>query len=185
MVARAVERADLGACEPARGLHLVGEEDRVDVGVLLPTPLEDAVPERLNVVDHGDDAAVLALVGVLAGLALFGDLARRVALADLLALQGPELAQPIAAPQERDEEEHDDPDQTEATAPGGQATWPRPAAANVGYLAGIETSPAAKTHDRCLPMRHPYQTRQKEKYDDLVMEIACGLHNFRVHCRGS
>jgi DDE superfamily endonuclease len=25
----------------------------------------------------------------------------------------------------------------------------------------------------------------KEKYDDLVMEIACGLHNFRVHCRGS
>lgn len=25
----------------------------------------------------------------------------------------------------------------------------------------------------------------KEKYDDLVMEIACGLHNFRVHCRES
>ena len=25
----------------------------------------------------------------------------------------------------------------------------------------------------------------KEKYDDLVMEIACGLHNFRVHCRKS
>jgi len=25
----------------------------------------------------------------------------------------------------------------------------------------------------------------KEKYDDLVMEIACGLHNFRVHCRQS
>jgi len=25
----------------------------------------------------------------------------------------------------------------------------------------------------------------KEKYDDLVMEIAGGLHNFRVHCRGS
>ena len=24
----------------------------------------------------------------------------------------------------------------------------------------------------------------KEHYDDLVMEIACGLHNFRVHCRG-
>jgi hypothetical protein len=23
----------------------------------------------------------------------------------------------------------------------------------------------------------------KEKYDDLVMEIACGLHNFRVHYR--
>jgi hypothetical protein len=23
----------------------------------------------------------------------------------------------------------------------------------------------------------------KEKYDDLVMEIACGLHNFRVHHR--
>ena len=21
----------------------------------------------------------------------------------------------------------------------------------------------------------------KEKYDDLVMDIACGLHNFRVH----
>ena len=25
----------------------------------------------------------------------------------------------------------------------------------------------------------------KEQYDDLVMEIACGLHNFRVHCRES
>jgi len=25
----------------------------------------------------------------------------------------------------------------------------------------------------------------KEKYDDLVMEIACALHNFRVHCRQS
>ena len=25
----------------------------------------------------------------------------------------------------------------------------------------------------------------KEKYDDLVMEIACGLHNFRVRCRES
>ena len=25
----------------------------------------------------------------------------------------------------------------------------------------------------------------KEKYDDLVMEIACGLHNFRVQCRES
>ena len=24
-----------------------------------------------------------------------------------------------------------------------------------------------------------------EKYDDLAMEIACGLHNFRVHCRES
>ena len=27
--------------------------------------------------------------------------------------------------------------------------------------------------------------KTKEKYDDLVMEIACGLHNFRVHCRES
>ena len=25
----------------------------------------------------------------------------------------------------------------------------------------------------------------KDLYDDLVMEIACGLHNFRVHCRMS
>jgi DDE superfamily endonuclease len=25
----------------------------------------------------------------------------------------------------------------------------------------------------------------KEKSDDLVMEIACALHNFRVHCRQS
>jgi hypothetical protein len=25
----------------------------------------------------------------------------------------------------------------------------------------------------------------KEHYDDLVMEIACALHNFRVHCRQS
>ena len=25
----------------------------------------------------------------------------------------------------------------------------------------------------------------KDRYDDLVMEIACGLHNFRAHCRDS
>jgi len=25
----------------------------------------------------------------------------------------------------------------------------------------------------------------QDLYDDLVMEIACGLHNFRVHCRMS
>jgi hypothetical protein len=25
----------------------------------------------------------------------------------------------------------------------------------------------------------------KDEYDDLVMLIACGLHNFRVHCRPS
>ncbi|MCP4106317.1 MAG: transposase family protein, partial [Desulfobacteraceae bacterium] len=31
-----------------------------------------------------------------------------------------------------------------------------------------------------LTIRHLFT---KEKFDDLVMEIACGLHNFRTECR--
>jgi hypothetical protein len=35
---------------------------------------------------------------------------------------------------------------------------------------------------RCRMVKDLFRNT-KEKYDDLVMEIACGLHNFRVHCR--
>ena len=62
LVAGAVERPDLRAREAAAGLHLVGEEDRVGVRVLPAAPREDAVPELLDAVHDGDDAAVLALV---------------------------------------------------------------------------------------------------------------------------
>jgi len=37
---------------------------------------------------------------------------------------------------------------------------------------------------RCRIVKDLFRNTQ-EKYDDLVMEIACGLHNFRVHCRQS
>lgn len=40
-------------------------------------------------------------------------------------------------------------------------------------LAGIQ---------RCRIVKDVFRNT-KEKYDDLVMEIACGLHNFRVHHR--
>lgn len=35
---------------------------------------------------------------------------------------------------------------------------------------------------RCRIVKDVFRNT-KEKYDDLVMEIACGLHNFRVHHR--
>ena len=37
---------------------------------------------------------------------------------------------------------------------------------------------------RCRMVKDIFRNT-KEKYDDLVMEIACGLHNFRVRCRES
>jgi len=37
---------------------------------------------------------------------------------------------------------------------------------------------------RCRIVKDIFRNTQ-EKYDDLVMESACGLHNFRVHCRES
>ncbi len=41
-----------------------------------------------------------------------------------------------------------------------------------------------KKTQRCRIVKDIFRNT-KEKYDDLVMEIACGLHNFRVHCRES
>ena len=35
---------------------------------------------------------------------------------------------------------------------------------------------------RCRIVKDVFRNT-KEKYDDLVMEIACGLHNFRTECR--
>jgi hypothetical protein len=35
---------------------------------------------------------------------------------------------------------------------------------------------------RCRIVKELFRNT-KEKYDDLVMEIACALHNFRVACR--
>jgi hypothetical protein len=37
---------------------------------------------------------------------------------------------------------------------------------------------------RCRIVKDVFRNT-KAKYDDLVMEIACGLHNLRVHHRGS
>jgi hypothetical protein len=37
---------------------------------------------------------------------------------------------------------------------------------------------------RCRMVQELFRNT-KEQYDDLVMEIACALHNFSVHCRQS
>jgi len=37
---------------------------------------------------------------------------------------------------------------------------------------------------RCRIVKELFRNT-KEQYDDLVMEIACARHNFRVHCRQS
>src|SRR4029079_12813703 len=93
LVRGAVERADLGGRDAASGVHLAGEEDGVDVRVLLPAPLEHPVPELLDAVHDADDAAVLALVRVLAGPALLSDRRRRVPLPDLGVVERLQLAQ--------------------------------------------------------------------------------------------
>src|SRR4029453_14816616 len=104
LVARAVEGADLRGRDAATRLHLRREEDRVRVGVALPAAREGLVPEGLGAVHDRDDAAVLALVRVLARLALLRDLARGVALADGLVVERRQLAEALAAREERDQQ---------------------------------------------------------------------------------
>src|SRR6185503_18658999 len=65
LVARAVERPDRRRHRAARRLRLPAEEPRRRVAVAL----DPVAPVRLHGVDDADDAAVLALVGVVAGAA--------------------------------------------------------------------------------------------------------------------
>ena len=82
-----------------------------EVLVLLVAPREDLVPELLHAVHDGDDAAVLALVRVLAGLALLRDLRGGRVLADALVVERAELpGEPSAASGERGHEQVDDED---------------------------------------------------------------------------
>ncbi len=61
-----------------------------------PGPESKAVRSELQADDDRDDAAVVPLVGVLAGAALLRDLRRGVALPDRGLVQRPELSQPAA-----------------------------------------------------------------------------------------
>ena len=151
LVSRTVERADLRVGRPARGVHLAGEEDRVDVLVLPVAALEDAVPELLDAVDDRDDAAVLPHVRILSRLAGGVDLTRGVTLPHLLVVERCEWANAAAAVRKhRDQDVDDQPDEAEPTAADGDAACAEAAPAGVGDLAGIERSVTSKAH-RAVP----------------------------------
>ena len=167
LVARAVEGADLGGGRPAGRLHLVGEEDGVDVRVLLAAALEDAVPELLRAVDDADDEAVLALVRVGARPALLRDDAGVVALPDLLILERRELPEPAAAgeqaEQDIDDERRRAPMPPPPTAsprpprrPRTSVTWPGSSFAPLLNAWGLPTREAR----RQAPVRYPVAERE-------------------------
>ena len=147
LVRRAVERPDLGVRRAAARVDLAGEEHRVDVLVLPVAAPEDAVPELLDAVNDCDDAAVLPSVRVLPGPALTVDVGRGVTLPDLLVLERCKLAERVSSVrEERDQQVDDEPDDAEPTAADGDSAWTDAAAADIGDLARIEGSIAAKTH---------------------------------------
>jgi hypothetical protein len=80
-----------------------------------------------------------------------GDLAWRVALADLLVLEGRQLSKASAAREERDQEVDDDRAEAEATASQREPAAAHAAAADIGYLARIEPGSPPEAH------AHPYQ----------------------------
>src|SRR4029077_10844244 len=102
LVLRTVERPDLRGRDPAARVRLVGEEDGVRIRVLLVAVLEHAGPELLHAVHDTHDAAVVALVRVLAGAA-GGEMGRRAdrrraaTLSDGLAVERRELSEGAAA----------------------------------------------------------------------------------------
>src|SRR4051794_5406061 len=149
MIRRAVEGPDRGGGVATPCLDRAREEDRVDVLVLLVARGEDAVPELLDAVHDADDAAVVALVGVLAGLAVLRDRARRVAPADVRVVERPELPEPASAREERDQQVGDEPDQAQPAAAQGEAAGAT--ATGVGDLSGVECGSSAEAHLRSVP----------------------------------
>jgi hypothetical protein len=104
-IARTVERPGRRGRRPTAGLDATVEESRSRPFV----PTKRLRPVRLHAVDHGDDAAVIALVGVLPGLAGLRELARRLpARADGLARQRSEVAEPATTSEEEERENDDD-----------------------------------------------------------------------------
>ena len=128
-VGRAVERPDGGRRDAAAGRDLPVEEPRPR-GLVVAQRLR---PVRLDAVDDGDDAAVLALVRVLARAALLRELGVRRSRADRLAGERAELAEaPALARDHEVEDEHDDPDDAASAAehfppprPPSPPPWPR------------------------------------------------------------
>ena len=125
-VVRAVERADRGRRAAASGLDRAVEESRRSR--LVAT--ERLRPVRLDAVDAGQNAAVLALVRVLAGRALLGELPRRLARPDGLAGERAEIPEPASTTEKhegQDDEEDDDPAApTELHRDSARSPPPRP-----------------------------------------------------------
>ena len=145
-IARAVERPGRRGRRPTAGLDAAVEEPRSRPFV----PTKRLRPVRLHAVDHGHDAAVIALVRVLPGLAGLRELARRLpARPDRLAGQRPEVAEPAAASEEEEREDDDDRNEPSAAAErhrhaAGEAS--AAATAVVLHLRGVELGVLAEAH---------------------------------------
>ena len=124
--------------------------------VLLVALREDLVPELLHAVHDGDDAAILALVRILARLALLRDLRGGRVLAHALVVERAELpGEPSAASGERGHEQVDDEDgdADPAAADREAARAADSAPANIPYLARIEPGAFAKPHEASITGR--------------------------------
>src|SRR4029453_13660949 len=98
------------------------------------------LPVGLDAVDDADDAAVLALVGVLSRLTLGLQFARCCARPDRLVVELPGLAEPPAAAEEEDGEQDHEPNEPAAPTERHRQAPGHPAAATslVLDLRGIE-----------------------------------------------
>src|SRR6185312_1746166 len=88
LVHRTIERADIRRGWAATRLELVREECRLHRHVVLPTCPECIGPVLLDAVHVRDDAAILTVLGIRAGLAVLRKrAARRCAAVNALVLQ--------------------------------------------------------------------------------------------------
>ena len=113
-------------------------------------PTKRLRPVRLHAVDDGHDAAVIALVRVLPGLAGLRELARRLpARPDRLVGQGPEVAESAATAEEEERENDDDRNEASAAAERHRHAAGKPIAAATAIvldLRGVELGVLAKAH---------------------------------------
>src|SRR5690606_5269588 len=119
------------------GAHRTAEEHGLGLAIAVVV----VSPVLLHAVDHGDDAAVLALVGVLAGLTRarqIGVVARGLPGAEV---DGVGAAAPAC---EQREQQHDHADDAATAAEGHPHAASR--ATSIGDLRGVEPSVFAKSH---------------------------------------
>ncbi len=141
-VGRAVERPGRGARRAAAGVGRVGEQHGVDRLVCLARARELVGPVLLHAVDVAEDAAVVAGVGVLAGLAVGGE--RRAARTRHRTRLEDRAEVVRVAAEQRVGEQQDQADR--ATATDGDAAAAHPAA--VGDLAWVELGAWVEGHGR-------------------------------------